>query len=982
MKPSAKPITRIHRPRLAAIMVGSALALALPTAAFATNTTPTAVATMSPTQCYPGDTVTLDGTASHTNPPGGTLQYTWQQQAPATTISLAPNNTAAKATFAAPTPSPAGTDNLAVVFRLQVKDPTLNGQMAIDRTSNLTTTVYALPIANAGPDQTVDQGTTVYLNGSGSTGVNLTYSWTAPAGITLSNATVANPTFTAPQFTAPNGASYTFTLVVTEHRGGGLPDKQSAPDQVVIRVKQPPIAYASAVDAMGNPSNVVPEGNTNESSCLVTTNVMLYGFGSDPDLDMFTYNWTQVHDTSGAPLQNGDTMVALSDNTSPTPSFTAPDVPNGIQQIDLVFQLTVNDGTINSAPSYVTIHVLNTNDPPVAVAAASPSPAPEGATVTLDGSGSSDPNNTISDPHHDILTYTWTQVGASTVSIVPDPLDPSKATFIAPMEETTLSFVLTVSDGDCSTQADPVSITVVQANHQPVAAVLPPVVTVAEGATAHLDGSSSYDPDGAGDTLTYAWTQTDADGPHPVLTTPTSNTTDFVAPTFGPGGGTLHFQLTVTDSHNASSSATVEVDVTYVNHPPTAVATGPAVVNEGDPVHLDGSTSTDPDQNTLSFSWSQVSGPDVVNLMGADTALPTFIAPQVPCGGEPVVMMLTVKDGYGGTDSKNVTINVANVNQLPTATAGANQTVPEGTGPVNLHGDGSDADGEPISFQWTQIGEPDLGPLPSGQDVSFTAPNITGGDPSAPPIILTFRLTVTDSCNGSTTADTTVTVVNVPHAPTAVATGPLTANEGGDNVMLNGSQSSDPDSDPLTYAWMQTAGPTVMLDNPASATPSFATPWVMADTQVTFKLTVSDGFGGTDSKSVTVTIKNWHTPPDANHARADVPVLWPPDHKMAQVHIIGLDNPNNDPVAIDHVTQDEQTNGLGDGDTPIDAVISGDSVLLRAERSGNGNGRVYHVCFTVHDPEQNATGCVTVTVPKSKKTDVAGDGGSLYDSTH
>ena len=982
MQTSFKATKNIQRPwRISAFAMGSVLVMTLATAAFA-NTTPTAVATISPTQIYTGDTVTLNGSASHTNPPGGTLQYTWQQQAPATAISVGPNNTAVIATFAAPAP-PVGADNQAVTFRLQVKDPTLNGNAAINRSSDMTTTVYALPTANAGPDQAVEQGTLVMLNGSG-TGVNLTYTWTAPAGITFLNtgtstSNAQNPTFTAPQFTPPNGGSYTFTLVVTEHRGSGLPDKDSAPDQVVIMIKQPPMAYASFVNDI---NNITSEGPVNESGCTTSTDVTLYGFGVDPDGDQPTFSWTQVHDTAGMPFQSGvDTMVTLDDNTSATPTFTAPDVPNGTQQIDLVFQLTVNDGTINSAASYMTIHVLNTNDPPVAVATAAPSTVPESGTVTLDGSGSSDPNNTISDPNHDTLTYTWTQVGPPTVSIVPDPLDPSKATFIAPTEETTLSFVLTVSDGDCSTQADPVSITVVQANHPPVAAVLPAVVTAAEGATAHLDGSSSYDPDGAGDTLTYAWTQTDAGGPHPVLTTPTSSTTDFVAPTFGPGGGTLHFKLTVTDSHNASSSATVEVDVTYVNHQPTAVATGPAMANEGDPVHLDGSASTDPDQNTLSYSWSQVSGPDVVNLMGADTALPTFIAPQVPCGGQPVVMMLTVNDGYGGTDSKNVTINVANDNQLPTATAGVNQNVPEGTTPVNLHGDGSDADGEAISFQWTQIGGPDLGPLPSGQDVSFTAPNISGGNPSAPPIILTFRLTVTDRCGGSTTAETTVTVVNVPHAPTAVATGPLTANEGGDTVMLNGLQSSDPDGDPLSYAWMQIDGPHVDLDDATSATPSFSTPWVSANTPLKFKLTVSDGFGGTSSDIWTVTINNWHTPPDASHARADVSVLWPPDHKMAQVHIIGLDNPNNDPITINTVRQDEPTNGLGDGDTPIDANINGDTVLLRAERSGNGNGRVYKVCFTIADPEQDANGCVNVMVPKSKKTDVAIDSGQNYNST-
>jgi hypothetical protein len=59
---------------------------------------------------------------------------------------------------------------------------------------------------------------------------------------------------------------------------------------------------------------------------------------------------------------------------------------------------------------------------------------------------------------------------------------------------------------------------------------------------------------------------------------------------------------------------------------------------------------------------------------------------------------------------------------------------------------------------------------------------------------------------------------------------------------------------------------------------------------------------------------------------------------MAMVHILGVVNPNNDPIVITGVTQDEPTNGLGEGDTPIDAMISGDSVQLRAERSGNGNG--------------------------------------------
>ncbi len=47
-----------------------------------------------------------------------------------------------------------------------------------------------------------------------------------------------------------------------------------------------------------------------------TDTVTLYGFGTDPDNDVLTFNWTQVHDTSGTPLEPGDTVVMLSDNTS------------------------------------------------------------------------------------------------------------------------------------------------------------------------------------------------------------------------------------------------------------------------------------------------------------------------------------------------------------------------------------------------------------------------------------------------------------------------------------------------------------------------------------------------------------------------------------------------------------------------------------------------------------------------------------------
>lgn len=74
------------------------------------------------------------------------------------------------------------------------------------------------------------------------------------------------------------------------------------------------------------------------------------------------------------------------------------------------------------------------------------------------------------------------------------------------------------------------------------------------------------------------------------------------------------------------------------------------------------------------------------------------------------------------------------------------------------------------------------------------------------------------------------------------------------NVMLNGSGSSDPDSgpNPLSFAWSQTAGPTVVINNPTSATPTFEAPNVATTAVLTFQLTVSDG-AAMNSDTINVT---------------------------------------------------------------------------------------------------------------------------------
>ena len=59
-----------------------------------------------------------------------------------------------------------------------------------------------------------------------------------------------------------------------------------------------------------------------------------------------------------------------------------------------------------------------------------------------------------------------------------------------------------------------------------------------------------------------------------------------------------------------------------------------------------------------------------------------------------------------------------------------------------------------------------------------------------------------------------------------------------------------------------------------------------------------------------------------------------------------------------------------------------ESLLLRAERAGLGNGRVYQIRFKAEDSfGESCIGTVTVCVPHDRRDGACGDDGQLYDST-
>jgi hypothetical protein len=183
--------------------------------------------------------------------------------------------------------------------------------------------------ATASPQAVITVGTLVTLDATASydpDGDPLTYAWTltVPAGshATLSSATAAKPTFVADVH-----GDYTAQVAVSDGW------TQSAPASVVVSF-----------------GNVKPVANAGLNQIVnLGATVQFQGSGVDANLDPLTFLWT----IDSMPSGSGATLVAP---TSGTPSFVADRA--GAFTVNLV----VNDGIVNSDPSYVTVMVLSYED--------------------------------------------------------------------------------------------------------------------------------------------------------------------------------------------------------------------------------------------------------------------------------------------------------------------------------------------------------------------------------------------------------------------------------------------------------------------------------------------------------------------------------------------------------------------------------------------------------------------------------------------
>ena len=173
-----------------------------------------------------------------------------------------------------------------------------------------------------------------------------------------------------------------------------------------------------------------------------------------------------------------------------------------------------------------------------------------GDIVSLDGSGSSDPDGTIA-------TYQWAQTTGPAVALSNE--DRATTSFVAPGvdTDTTLVFRLTVTDNDGATASDDVSVTVqpVPPVNQPPIADAGPDQTVDAGSVVMLIGSGS---DSDGSIASVQWNQ--AEGASVSLSVQDQLLSSFLAPEVG-AATTLSFRLTVTDDDGATASDDASVTV-------------------------------------------------------------------------------------------------------------------------------------------------------------------------------------------------------------------------------------------------------------------------------------------------------------------------------------------------------------------------------------------------------------------------------------
>ena len=579
--------------------------------------------------------------------------------------------------------------------------------------------------------------------------------------LTNQTATEDEPfSYTFDAVTDPEGNSVTYTAILDDgdplpawltfdpesHTLSGTPGEDDVPATLTIRVTAtdsgtPPASASATFTLTVNESNDAPNAGNDtatvaEGGAVSIAASTLLANDSDPDDD--TLAITAVSDAASG-------SVVLSEDGE-TVTYTH----NGLETISGGFTYTVSDGSATDTATVV-ITVTPVNDPPE-------TPAMADQVATEDESFSYT-FSTVSDPEGDGITYSatladggnslpgWFSFDADTRTFSGTPLEPDTPDALTVR-------VTATDDGEPPESASATfTITIQEVND-------PPVMPSLTDQTAFVDDFFSYtvpeasDPEGS--TLTYDAFQGSGNNPLPHWLQFDKNTRTFSGTPLEADMATHEIMVSVSDDLY-TRNATFQLSVALpANRPPTAPTFRPQTATEDRFFFYQALAFDDPDGDTLIHNATLSDGsalPSWLDFTAGTSALIFRGTPREADTPDTLTILVTATDGTETADTV-FTLSVVEVNDLPTANAGLDQTVGEGE-TVTLDGSGSfDPEGLPLTYAWTQTGGP--GVALSGADTA--SPAFTAPDRLADDATLRFALVVTDASNASTADDVLVLV--------------------------------------------------------------------------------------------------------------------------------------------------------------------------------------------------------------------------------
>ncbi len=339
------------------------------------------------------------------------------------------------------------------------------------------------------------------------------------------------------------------------------------------------------------------------------------------------------------------------------------------------------------------------------------------------------------------------------------------------------------------------------------------------------------------------------------------------------GTRTVNMTVSATDFPTITQSVDV-LDNDNIDPEITSDATATVNENQRSAIDVD---ATDGNGHSLTYAIS--GGPDaaifgITPNTGIVTfnAAPDFEVPSDSDGNNTYIFTVEVTDGFGGSDSQNVTVTLANVNEQPVIVSSNTATVEEGqTGAIDV--DATDEDGNPLTYAISGGDSALFSVVPGTGVITFNAaPDFEAPGDSNADNRYTFQVNVTDGEGGSDSQNVTVIVTDMNEDPEITSGTTATVNEAqAAAIHVN---AIDVDGDTLTYTisggdsalFSIVPGTGVVTFNTA---PDFESPGDSnGDNAYQFTVQVSDGEGGSDSQAVTITVENVNERPVINSSNS------------------------------------------------------------------------------------------------------------------